>query len=368
MFEENHTLNIICAVGIFVAAILIAWLVNYVSRLVKRKLSSRKLANTVSIAIDSAAVPVVLLIIVEGLILALMSVTSLEDWHPVLTKASIGAVIVVATYGLARIFESLLTWQLTRLKEHSKKPINLGAVLFLKNIAKWIIYVLGLLSLLAFLGIEITPLLASIGIGGAAVALALQPTLENFFAGTQIISDRMVRLGDFVEIDENTRGYVTEIGWRSTKMRTPSNNIIIIPNSVLSNSKITNYNLPNTAMAVSVYCGVSYDSNLTRVKELVTEVANEVIEQRDEAVKTFEPWVGFDNFGDSNITFWVWVQARDRLSSFNLKSELIMQLQERFKKENITINYPVRMTYLKWAPGVPPDIPPKYNETVSKGK
>jgi small-conductance mechanosensitive channel len=354
MFKENTTLNIICAVGIFAAAVLIAWLVNYVSQVVKRKLATPKSANNISIAIDSAAMPVVLLIIVEGLILALMSVVALESWLPGLKQVGIGAIIVVATYGLARIFESLLSWQLTLLKEHSKKPVNLGAVLFLKNIAKWVIYALGLLSLLAFLGVEITPLLASLGIGGAAVALALQPTLENFFAGTQIISDRMIRLGDFVEIDENTRGYVTEIGWRSTKMRTPSNNILVIPNSLLAKSKLTNYNLPNTAIAVSVYCGVSYDSNLARVKEIALEVATDVVKQRDEAVKTFEPSVAFDNFGDSNVVFWVWVQARDRLSSFNLKSELIIRLQERFQKENITINYPVRMNYLKWAPGTQP--------------
>jgi uncharacterized membrane protein len=167
MFKENQTLNIVCAVGIFAAAILIAWLVSYVSRLVKRKLSSRKLASTVSIAIDSAAVPVVLLIIVEGLILALMSVNYLEDWHPVLTKVSIGAVIVVATYGLARIFESLLNWQLTRLKEHSKKPINLGAVLFLKNIAKWIIYVLGCYHCWLLSVLRLLPCWPVYGIGGA---------------------------------------------------------------------------------------------------------------------------------------------------------------------------------------------------------
>jgi small-conductance mechanosensitive channel len=297
MFNDDLTVDIICAIGIFAAAIFIAWLVNFASRLVKRKLTNQKLANNVSIAIDSAVMPVVILVIVEGLILALMSVTYLEDWHPVMVKVSIGAIIVVATYGLARIFEALLSWQLTRIREHSKKPINLGAVLFLKNILKWVIYALGLLSLLSFLGIEITPLLASIGIGGAAVALALQPTLENFFAGTQIISDRMIRLGDFVEIDETTRGYVTEIGWRSTKLRTPPNNLLVIPNSVLANSKLTNYNLPNTAIAVSIYCGVSYDSNLTRVKEIALEVATDVVNQMDEAVKTFEPSVAFDNFG-----------------------------------------------------------------------
>ncbi len=359
MFDDNSTLNIICAAGIFAAAILVALLVSYISKLAKRKLASNKLSKTICVAIDSAVRPVVMLIVIEGLILALMYVTSLEAWRPVLKQASIGTIIVVATYGLARILESLLTWQLTRIKENSRKPLELGAVLFLKDIAKWVIYALGLLLLLSYLGISVSPLIASLGIGGAAVALALQPTLGNFFAGTQIISDRVIRIGDFIELDSNTRGIVTNIGWRSTKIRTPINNIIVIPNSNLANSQITNYNLPDTAMAISVYCGVSYDSNLANVKKVALEVANEVIRDSDEAVKTFEPMVAFDSFGDSNVVFYVWVRARDRISAIYLKDELMIRLHERFQKENITINYPVRMNYLKWAPGKPPDETPK---------
>jgi len=177
----------------------------------------------------------------------------------------------------------------------------------------------------------------------------LQPTIGNFFAGSQVITDRVARVGDFIEINDQLRGYVTEVGWRSTRIRTPLNNIIIIPNSILANSHVINYNMPNTAVSILVSCGVSYDRDVTRVKQIALEGANDVVQNRDEAVKTFEPWVGCDNFGDSNISFGIFVQAKDRLSSFNLKNELIMSLHERFRKENITINYPVRMTYLKWA-------------------
>lgn len=341
MFNGDPILEVVWSGGIFLFSVLLAWFVNYASRLAKRKLSAKKLASTLFIAIDSAVKPIATLIIIEGIILALMSITSLQSWHTGLEQARIGTIIIVATYGLVRIFGSLLTWQLTRMKEHAKKPLDLGVAMFLKRIAQMIVYAVGLLLLLDYLSIPISPLIASLGIGGLAVALALQPTLSNFFAGAQVISDRVARLGDFIELDDTTRGYVTEVGWRSTKIRTPSNNIIIIPNSILANGQVTNYNMPNTAFSISVYCGVSYDSNLAHVREVALEVANEIIEHMYEAVKTFEPWVVFDNFGESNIMFWVWMQAKDRLSSFNLKSELILRLHERFQKENITINYPV---------------------------
>jgi len=356
MFDRNLFTEILWAVVIVVTAVILAWLLSYASRIIKRRLTVDKRTDTLSVAIDSVIIPIAILIVVEGIVLALMSVSYLESWQEGLKKACIGAVIVVATYGLARITSSLTTRYLARLKRYSTRPLDLSVAMFLKRTIQILIYAIGLLLLLDYLGIPISPLIASLGIGGLAVALALQPTLSNFFAGTQVVSDRVARIGDFIEIDEKTRGYVTDIGWRSTRIRTPYNNIVIIPNSILASSQVSNYNMPNTAVAVRVDCGVSYSSNLSRVRELALEVASEIVESRDEAVKTFEPAFGFDNFGDSNVVFWIWMQAKDRLSSFNLKSELIIRLHERFQQEKITINYPVRVTYLKWPEETKPGI------------
>ncbi len=349
MFENIIVRDIFFAGVILISAIVIAWLIHYVSRFIKRKIRSEKPNNSLALTLDSITRPIILLIVVEGVILALISTKSLEPLRAELEKAAVGTIIVIATHGLARLLGAFLTWQVTKIGEHTKKPADLSAAMFLKRIVQIVVYAVGLLLLLDYLGFSIGPLIASLGIGGLAVALALQPTLSNFFAGTQVVSDNLARVGDFIELDEKTRGYVIEIGWRSTKIRTPFNNVIIIPNSVIANSQVTNYNMPNTAVGIIVYCGVSYDSDLARVKEVALEVAYEIAESLDEAVKNFEPGVGFDNFGDSNIVFWVWMQAKDRLSSFNLKSELIARLHDRFRKENITINYPVRMNYLRWA-------------------
>jgi small-conductance mechanosensitive channel len=96
-------------------------------------------------------------------------------------------------------------------------------------------------------------------------------------------------------------------------------------------------------LAVIVESGVSYSSDLAHVEQIALSVAREIIEELPEAVKTREPWFGYDEFGDSNINFWVWLYARDRISSFRVKSELIKRLHGRFAREGITINYPVRL-------------------------
>jgi small-conductance mechanosensitive channel len=96
-------------------------------------------------------------------------------------------------------------------------------------------------------------------------------------------------------------------------------------------------------LAVIVESGVSYSSDLGQVEDVALAVAREIIQELPEAVKTREPWFGFDEFGDSNINFWVWLYAKDRISSFRVKSELIKRLHARFAQEGITINYPVRL-------------------------
>jgi small-conductance mechanosensitive channel len=157
-----------------------------------------------------------------------------------------------------------------------------------------------------------------------------------------LVGDTVIQPGDFIELENGLRGYVVDVGWRSTRLRTPFNNLVIIPNSRLADSILTNYYGPSMEIGVLVEAGVSYSSDLEHVERIAMEVAQEVIDAIPEADKKNAPWFGFEKFGDSNIDFWVWVQATSRLSSFRMKTELMKLLHSRFKQEGIEINYPVR--------------------------
>ena len=344
-------LEIAWAVGILLVSALVAWLILLGVRFADRKLAQRGKATLSSQLLESLSRPIFLLIVSQGLLLALSSVSYLATWHPVLGKVSITVVIALATYALARSGAVLLVWYLRKVK------VRQSLIRLVQRITILLVYVGGLLVLLDYLEISITPMIAGLGLGGLAVALALQPTLSNFFAGTQIVVDRVVRVGDYIELDSGMRGYVTDIGWRSTRMRTPFNNMVIIPNSRLADSIITNFYGPSMELGVIVNAGVSYSSDLAHVESVALAVAREVVQDLDEAVKTFEPWFGYEEFGESNINFWVWLQATDRVASFRVKSELIKRLKARFDQEGITINYPVRTTYLQWANGPQPPPP-----------
>ena len=357
-------LEVAWSVGVLLVSALVGWVILLGVRLAERKLEQRGKATLSSQLLESLSRPIFLLVISEGLILALNSLSYLATWRPVLGKISIALVIALTTYGLACIGGVLLVWYLRKVK------VRQSLIRLVRRITILLVYVGGVLVLLDYLEISITPMIAGLGLGGLAVALALQPTLSNFFAGTQIVADRAVRVGDYIEMDNGTSGFVTDIGWRSTRIRTPFNNIVIIPNSRLADSIITNYYSPNTELGVIVNCGVSYGSDLSHVEEVAMTVAKEVIQELDEAVKTFEPWFRYEEFGDSNINFWIWLQATDRMGSFRVKSELIKRLKACFDQEGITINYPVRTTYLQWAsdaqPPLPPDAPPTLEDRGRK--
>lgn len=214
------------------------------------------------------------------------------------------------------------------------------------SVARGMVHVLvfgiGLLVLLGTLGVSITPIVASLGITSLAVALALQPTLENFFSGLQLIFDKPIRVGDYIELDSGEQGFVEKIGWRSTWIKMLPNNMVIMPNSKLSNSKLINYYYPQKELSVPVDVGVHYDSDLEHVERVTLEVAREILKSHEWGVPDYDTFVVFHTFDSSSINFTVMLRAKEYFNRFWVKSAFIKALHKRYAKEGIRIPYPIR--------------------------
>ena len=212
----------------------------------------------------------------------------------------------------------------------------------LRRIATGLVYALGGLLVLDLLNVNISPILASLGLGGLAVALALQPTLSNLFAGTYVMTEGVVAHGDYIELENGVAGYVIDVGWRSTRIRTWENNLVVVPNSRFAETIITNYQGPIPAVNIYLTCGVSYDSDLVLVERVCQEEMDRLLDTDPRAVKEYGGYFAYESFDDSNITFYLFIQARDRIASFEVQSELIRMVHRRFQDEGIVINYPMR--------------------------
>jgi len=211
-----------------------------------------------------------------------------------------------------------------------------------QTVIRIIIFGVGFLVILNTLGVSITPVLATLGVGGLAVALALQDTLSNLFAGFHIVFNRIVRVGDYIKLDSGEEGYVTDINWRTTKIRMLPNNIVLIPNSKLTQTNITNYYLPSKEMSVLVNIGVHYNSDLQQVERITYQVAKEVMQEVTGGVPEFDPFIRYHTFGDSSIQFTVILRAREYVDHYIVKHEFIKRLHQRYAQHGIVIPYPIR--------------------------
>ncbi|WP_460311445.1 mechanosensitive ion channel family protein [Aliiglaciecola aliphaticivorans] len=212
----------------------------------------------------------------------------------------------------------------------------------LRGLLRGTIIVIGVLIILSNIGISITPLVASLGIGSLAVALALQPTLENFFSGIQMLADKPIRVGDFIELDSGEQGFVEKIGWRSTWIKMLPNNIVIMPNSKLAQSKIINYYYPEKQLSVPVDLGVHYDSDLDHVEKVTLEVAKQVLKSHKWGIPEYDTFVIFTGFDNSSINLTVMLRAQEYFNRFFIRSEFIKALHKRFAQEGIVIPYPIQ--------------------------
>jgi small-conductance mechanosensitive channel len=261
---------------------------------------------------------------------------------PVLRKLLVALLIASATWSLGRAAAAAVSTRVTSLG-------MLPSVNLIANLARLLVLALGGLVVLQTLGVSITPLVTALGVGGLAVGLALQDTLANLFAGIHILASRQVRPGDYVRLESGEGGYVQDVTWRYTTIRQLANNLTIVPNAKLASAVITNFYLPDQELAVLVPVGVSYDSDLERVERVTAAVGKEVMREVQGGVPAFEPFIRYNAFGDSSISFTVILRGREVVDQYLIRHEFIKRLHHRYRAEGIEIPFPQRTVHLRAA-------------------
>ncbi|MDD5067441.1 MAG: mechanosensitive ion channel family protein [bacterium] len=251
-------------------------------------------------------------------------------------KVLVSIILFTLTLVLARIAVNLVMTSTNKVKG------VLPSTSIFTNMTRFLIILIGLLIILQFLGISITPILTALGVGGLAVALALQSTLINLFSGLQMLASGKIKPGDYIKLDSGEEGYVTDIAWRSTTIKALPNNIVIVPNSKIASATITNYHMPDKEIAVLLDVGVSYNSDLEKVEKVTVETGRKILKQIPGGVAGFDPFIRFHTFGDHSINFSVILRVREYVDQYLVKHEFIKELFNAYKKENIEIPFPVR--------------------------
>jgi small-conductance mechanosensitive channel len=206
-----------------------------------------------------------------------------------------------------------------------------------RNIVRIIVVAGGLLVVLNELGIEIRPMLAALGVGGLAVALALQEPLANLFAGLFVSLAGQVRIGDQVRLDSGVEGKIVDFNWRSTWLEIAGGSVAVVPNSKLSQSIVTNFNLPNPELAIPIDFTIRYEEDPKKAEQTAIEVAQAVMRDTPGAATTFEPVVRFHTFADLGLKGTVTLRAMTWADQGLIRHRFVVALHDRFRTEGIEL-------------------------------
>ena len=306
-----------------------------------RKWSARSESKWGDALLDEIGTPVVALLVVSAFGIAGQSAPAIVRTHPLMIHGVHVAMIVVFIWIIERSMSVVF-----RSRALPDSVTSSTRSLFL-TISRAILFALGFLIILDTIGVSITPILASLGVGSVAVALALQDTLSNFFGGLYILIDKPIRLDDIVSVGD-VEGTVQKIGWRSTWIKTGSNDVVVVPNNKVASSQLKNFDLPDTASVITVACSVAYGSDLVAVEKVAVAVIKEVVAAIGAADPEFEPILRYTAFADNSINFSLVLRVKRYADSGLLKHELIKAIHARFLRDKIEIPFPQRVIH--WNP------------------
>ncbi len=251
--------------------------------------------------------------------------------------------ILLWTSAISKTIQIIINVLGSKAAEKSRYHTDNEITPLLKNLSNLVVWFIGLAALLRVWNLDLTPLLASVGIAGIGIAFAAQDTISHLFGGLSIYFDKPFRVGDRIQLDSGDIGDVLEIGLRSTRIKTFDETVVIIPNNIVASSRIINYNKPKSKIKVKIELGLAYGTNIQKAKKVILEVL-----QTTEGVETEpEPSVHFTEMGDFALKFLAVVWVANPKKQFEVKTLLLERLYERINKEKFIIPYPTQEVYVK---------------------
>ena len=249
-----------------------------------------------------------------------------------------GGVLLVANI-LVKIFSTVFKWYGAVVATRTETQVDDEFIPLLDRATKVILYVISVLIILDHFKVDIKGMITVLGIGSLAIALAAQETIANMIGGFVIMIDRPFRIGDWLQLPDDTTCRVYQIGVRSTKFLTLENTLIIVPNAELMKSTVHNITYPYPEVRVKIDVGVAYGSDI----ELVKRVMLEETAKQPLILDDPEPFFRFEQFGDSSLNVSIFCRVAEVLDQYTAGSELRSQILERFRKEGIEIPFPQRV-------------------------
>ena len=214
------------------------------------------------------------------------------------------------------------------------------------SVFQYLVLLIAIISALSTLGIQLSSLTVFASVLGVGIGFGMQNIASNFISGLIILFERPIKVGDRVIVDDII-GDIDEIKMRATIVKTLNNERIIIPNSFFLEEKVINRSYSDTRLRLVIPIGVSYESNVEKVQDLLLHSVTDVGQNWPAILKTPKPSVHFVNFGDSSLDFKLFVWINNPMDEFRIKSDLHFMILKKFREHNIEIPFPQRDIHMR---------------------
>ena len=340
-FYGNSILNWAIAVGILILSFVVVKMLYWIFSNVIRRLTSKTKTNLDDVLIDKLEKPLTYLVLILGYWISIHYLVFKEEVELVLENAAYFLLVIDFTAILSRIVDALITEIIMPISEKSDSSFDNQLIPVIQKGVRSIIWILGIIIGLDNIGFDITAMIAGLGIGGLALALAAQDSVKNIFAGIMIFLDKPFRIKDRIQVD-GFDGIVEEVGLRSTRLRTLEGRIVTITNSRFTDNSVTNVTSQPT-LKVKLNLGLIYDTDEVQMQKAI-DILEDIVKNQEAITDDYA--AGFNGFGDFslNILFIYYVKPDSHwLDTQTLVNKEILR---RFNKEGLEFAFPTQ-TILK---------------------
>ena len=338
----SATAPILTATAVFGVVSAVAFGLRHLAMRALRRWATATTTPFSNVMLDSFRIPSLMWCVLIGLYTAVDTAALPQQLSATALKVLFSLLVISVTVAVDNLSGTAL--QVGLKQSHVTTPATGLTLTFMKVV----VWVTGGLVLLGGLGMSVTPVLTALGVGGLAVALALQDTLSNFFAGIHLLIEQPIRVGDFIKLESGQEGYVEDISWRTTRIRMPSNDMVILPNSKLTQSVLVNYHLPDPRRGISIVIAVSHDTDPDMIERLLLEETVSALGSVPGLLAEPAPSVRFiPGVGEWSLNFSVNCHVGEFNDHTLVQHELRKRIFKRLKHEGIAIPLPQQTVQLR---------------------
>ncbi len=331
------------AIAIFVFFFAASFLMVFAGEKLLLRLTSKTKTDIDDLLIKRTNKPIAVLLMLFGLRFAVDIFKVSSEIAAAIDRIFFVMIVFGVAYILMVVIDVFIDNWSRKWAEKTESKMDDYIITMLHRLFRILVIAFAFIYILNSWGVEITPILAGLGVAGIAVAFAMQSSLSNIFSGIFMIVDKTVKVGDVIELDKETTGTVVDVGLRSTRIRSWNNEIMTIPNSKVADAKVLNFAQPDPTVRVVIPFSVAYGSKIGKVKSIVLKE----IKQINGALKEPEPMVMFTEMGQSSLNFNAYFWVEHFTMKFAAKDEANTRIYNALNKARITIPYPQMDVHIK---------------------